>query len=1018
MTIKQLTVPDWTQDELDSIIAGNPPPLPPAGTLLSGVCLPSDWNALQGEFDAKQDEVSGLLPLGAANTIPTVNAGGTALNYIYATNQSLQTVDNVTFNSVTLPAGNVQTQLDTKIDGTLTATRIPFALDSNTLDDDSNHVWDDTNKRVGVQVTTPKASHHAAAAVGTTIADVTTGSVSLVSETLPSAPTGSITAIAMPAAGSGGIASYTNGGSGGFISSANGTVYEFRIYPCLYVSSTGTYYRSQNYETISAGSDPNDGQSYDVSVSWGSVSISGESVYYFVEFSPDSWSTAYPLGLYATTSETFTSQSGSDSTTAWPTFYTFVAGTAPTPYTGGSAQAVNQGSGGISQYNTTILLEVDSVTNISGTDYCSGSPTSGSFDDSIVSAPYDAEIAWTPNGGSETNSIARISVDGGSTWYYQYTGSTTSPYSFTSLTNDSAAEARWGQTYSGGSVTFNFYPYATGTAPSGNIIYSTAGSLYGATISTSDYYILKHTFSGAATGKVTDSGAGYGNLFSGSTLYDVGYTSWGYGPTTTPTSYGFTGTAQNRDYKAYGFSSGLGIYSQIPLTLSTTSGSGSKYVSGSITYPSGVTTVKILRQVNGGGYTVSKTLNSPTTAFTDDSTDTSWNGNTTVTPDAVVGTAARYDRASSAITDQPILAVVATGTGVLYPKMSFGIASSSSVDATYQAHISGESSTGYLTATTGRFQIGSSLGGTPSTMFGNANIINNASSSSVHFQVKGANDASLINTRSDQDTVGFGQAIGTDQATTVQVHPARSTDAGIVMIGHSSHSDSSTIFRTQTSAGSFTSEITVGGWYRTSTGAASTPSLSCRSDTNTGAFFPAADTFAVATGGTERARWDSSGNHIIGSTSAAIARLDVNQSSLGTNVYAFTSTATNDDPTIRCVQNRLATTNNTITTLHTFAIPTNTTVFLNCTVIARRTGGSAGVAGDSAAYQIKGCFKNISGTVTQVGTTSVDFTGEDQAAWDCVFSISSANVLLRVTGATNNNITWHLAEGKFTQVSS
>lgn len=740
---------------------------------------------------------------------------------------------------------------------------------------DSNFVWDDTNKREGIQVTTPKATTHAAAAVGTTIADVTTGSVSLVTETLPATPTGSITAIAMPAAGSGGSASYVNGGSGTFLT-ANGSTYEFRVYPCMYVVSLGSYYRSQNYETINAGTDPNDSQGYDVLVSWGSVSISGESVYYFVEFSTDSWSTAYPLGVYTTTSETFTSQSGSDATTPWPTFYTFVAGTAPTPYTGGSAQAVNQGSGGIGQYNTTIYLEVDSVTNISGTDYCSGSPASGSFDDSMVTAPYDAEMSWTSNGGSETTSIARISVDGGTTWYYQYTGSTSSPYTWTSLSNDPAAEARWGQTYSGGSVTFNFEPYGKGSAPSGNPVYSTAGTTYGTTISDSNYYILKHTFSGITLGKVLAPAGSpsYGVEYASSVLYDTGYTSWGYGPSVSPQSYGFTGTAQNRDYKAYGFSSGLGIYSQIPLTLSTTSSSGSKYVSGSITYPSGVTQVKITRQVNGGGYTVSKTLTSPTTAFTDDSTDTSWSGNTTVTPNAVVGTAARYDRASSTITDQPILAVVATGTGTLYPKLSFGFASSSSVDATYQSHISGESSTGYLTATTGRFQIGGSLGGTPLTMLGNTNIINNTSSGSIHFQVKGQNDASLINTRSDQDTTGFGQPIGTDQATTVQVHPARSTDVGIVMIGHSSMSDSSTIFRTQTNAGSFTSEITVGGWYRASTGAPSTPSLSFRADSNTGIYNPTSDTIGAVTGGAERWRLNNTGLFLGGSTTPT-ARLHI-----------------------------------------------------------------------------------------------------------------------------------------------
>ena len=85
--------------------------------------------------------------------------------------------------------------------------------------------------------------------------------------------------------------------------------------------------------------------------------------------------------------------------------------------------------------------------------------------------------------------------------------------------------------------------------------------------------------------------------------------------------------------------------------------------------------------------------------------------------------------------------------------MSFGTATSSSAAASYQAHIYSTSSTGYLGVVTGRLNIENTLGGTPSTMFGNANIINNTSSSSQHFQVKGANDASLINTRSDMDTV-------------------------------------------------------------------------------------------------------------------------------------------------------------------------------------------------------------------------------------------------------------------------
>lgn len=42
---KTNAITDWTQAQLTSICAGNPPPLPPAGTTLSQVTLPSDWNA-------------------------------------------------------------------------------------------------------------------------------------------------------------------------------------------------------------------------------------------------------------------------------------------------------------------------------------------------------------------------------------------------------------------------------------------------------------------------------------------------------------------------------------------------------------------------------------------------------------------------------------------------------------------------------------------------------------------------------------------------------------------------------------------------------------------------------------------------------------------------------------------------------------------------------------------------------------------------------------------------------------
>ena len=185
------------------------------------------------------------------------------------------------------------------------------------------------------------------------------------------------------------------------------------------------------------------------------------------------------------------------------------------------------GSGGITEVSNTILLEVDSVLNISGVDYVSGTPTSGSFDDTGLGT-YDAEIAWTDNGNS-ANSIARISVDSGSTWYYQFTGSSASPYTFTSLSNDSSAEARWGQTYTAGSITHAFRAYGSGLSPSSVVVYSTTYGAYSAIIpADSVRYLVLHTITFSSFGyKITDDAMSYGyalSTSSPSTFGDPDYT--------------------------------------------------------------------------------------------------------------------------------------------------------------------------------------------------------------------------------------------------------------------------------------------------------------------------------------------------------------------------------------------------------------------------------------------------------------------------------------------------------------
>ncbi len=107
------------------------------------------------------------------------------------------------------------------------------------------------------------------------------------------------------------------------------------------------------------------------------------------------------------------------------------------------------------------------------------------------------------------------------------------------------------------------------------------------------------------------------------------------------------------------------------------------------------------------------------------------------------------------------------------------------------------------------------------------------------------------------------------------------------------------------------------------------------------------------------------------------------------------------------VTGQVSTTDATPTTIITFATSSNLVYSVSGTVTLKVTASGGGATlGDGASYDFYGAFKNVAGTVSEIGTEyPTTFEDASLAAADITVSVSGTSVIVQVIGIATN-INW------------
>ncbi len=104
---------------------------------------------------------------------------------------------------------------------------------------------------------------------------------------------------------------------------------------------------------------------------------------------------------------------------------------------------------------------------------------------------------------------------------------------------------------------------------------------------------------------------------------------------------------------------------------------------------------------------------------------------------------------------------------------------------------------------------------------------------------------------------------------------------------------------------------------------------------------------------------------------------------------------------------RVSTTNATVTTIDTIAISDNSLFKLTAYVIGRCSAGAGGNAGKGCHFEVKAAYYRAGAGPVVVGDAPITEGDTSVDGWDVNFTISSNNILVQVTGAATDSITWN-----------